>query len=172
MPKRKRLVKVTDLIVDGLCRLVEKNEKAYSELTVQDIVDEAGVCRNSFYRNYAEKDDIFRKRYFEIVEVPADTQPVLFDYFDIFRGAGFLFEQNQRFFRCFYRANPAAYFETITAQIIRSNAPDAVVTPQEYYLFAARAWTGVGLLTEWLQKGCDLSIDELTEVLKGFFIKR
>lgn len=172
MPKHKRLIKVTDLIVDGLCRLVEKNEKAYSELTVQDIVDEAGVCRNSFYRNYGEKDDIFRKRYFEIIETPAEAPAAQFDYFDIFRGACVLFQQNQRFFRCFYRANPAAYFETITSQIIQSNVTDAVVTPQAHYLFAARAWTGIGLLTEWLQNGCDLPIDELTLVLKGFFAKR
>ena len=169
MPKRKRVAKVTDLIVDGLCQLVEKDEASYSELTVQDIVDEAGVCRNSFYRNYSGKDDIFRKRYYEIIQVPDDALPTDFDYFDIFRSAARIFEQNQRFFRCFYRANPAAYFETITSQIIRSNATGDVVTPQEYYLFAARAWTGIGLLTEWLQKGCDLSSDTLIEVLKSFF---
>ena len=75
MPKRKRLVKVTDLIVEGLCRLVENGEKPFSELTVQDIVDEAGVCRNSFYRNYAEKDDIFRKQFAEMVQPPADAVP-------------------------------------------------------------------------------------------------
>ena len=172
MPKRKRFLKVTDLIVDGLCRLVERNEKPYSELTVQDIVDEAGVCRNSFYRNYEEKDDIFRKRYYEIIQGPDDALPVHFDYFDVFRGACGIFKENQRFFRCFYRANPAAYFETITAQIIRSNTPETVVTRQQYYLFAARAWTGIGLLTAWLQNGCDMEIDPLTEVLKGFFSER
>ena len=173
MPKRKRLVKVTDLITEGLCRLVEKGEKPYSELTVQDIVDEAGVCRNSFYRNYAEKDDIFRKQFSEIISSPTDAEPPAhFDYFDIFRFSCRIFEQHQRFFRCFYRANPAVYFETIVGQIIRSNNPADSIEPRAYYLYAARAWTGVGLMTEWLLRGCDLEIDALTDVLKGFFSKR
>ena len=173
MPKRKRLVKVTDLIVEGLCRLVENGEKPFSELTVQDIVDEAGVCRNSFYRNYAEKDDIFRKQFAEMVQPPADAvPPEHFDYFDIFRFSCQIFEQNQRFFRCFYRANSAVYFETIVGKIIRSNNPAEAVDPKAYYLCATRAWTGVGLMTEWLLHGCDLTIDELTDVLKRFFINQ
>ena len=66
MPKRKRPVKVTELILGGLCHLIEQGEKPYSELTIQDIVDEAGVCRNSFYRNYTTKDDIFQKKLWEL----------------------------------------------------------------------------------------------------------
>ena len=169
MPKRKRLVKVSDMIADGLCDLIEKGEKPYSELTVQDIVDAAGVCRNSFYRNYDGKDDIFRKQFLAFSNEPDDEPPLQhFDYFDIFRYACRLFDRHQRFFRCFYRANPAMYFETIVGRVIQSNAPGAIPAPQEYYLYAARAWTGIGLMTEWLLRGCDLSIDELTAVLKTF----
>ena len=122
---------------------------------------------------YAEKDDIFRKQFSEIISSPTDAEPPAhFDYLDIFRFSCRIFEQHQRFFRCFYRANPAVYFETIVGQIIRSNNPADSIEPRAYYLYAARAWTGVGLMTEWLLRGCDLEIDALTDVLKGFFSKR
>lgn len=172
MPKRKRPVKVTDLITDGVCRLIERGEKPYSELTVQDIVDEAGVCRNSFYRNYGAKDDIFRSKLWELFAAEAsenelpNRQPVT--YYSIFGAVAALMRENRRFFLCFYQADARAYFDTITSRIIGSNTTKAIdaVSAEEYYTYACRAWIGIGVLTEWLRRSCDLPIDALVHVLQ------
>jgi AcrR family transcriptional regulator len=42
--------------------LIEEN-KPYETLSLQEIVDRAGVCRNSFYRNYRSKEDIFKAQF-------------------------------------------------------------------------------------------------------------
>ena len=100
MPKRKRPVKVTELILGGLCHLIEQGEKPYSELTIQDIVDEAGVCRNSFYRNYTTKDDIFQKKLWEL-STTDDSDRLSrtadhFTFYDIFEGVAALMQINKR----------------------------------------------------------------------------
>lgn len=57
MDKRReanRLVK--EKISDALQRLL--NEKSYGQITVTDIIREAGVARVSFYRNFTDKKDV------------------------------------------------------------------------------------------------------------------
>ena len=199
MSKIKRLISVSDMICDALLSLIEKG-RPYAEISIQDIVDEAGVCRSSFYRNYKSKDDIFQKRFREICEgkarsskegtakagaakegtakarsskgtaVPKDPpypSPHL-DFFEIFRAACFEFSQHRRFFRCYYTADARSYFDTITRHVIATNAPvpGASVPPEDYYTYACRAWIGIGVITEWFLRDCDIPVDELVEIVK------
>lgn len=62
MPKVKRPVSVSELICDALLRLIKRG-RPYAEITIQEIADEAGACRNSFYRNCSSKADISAKDY-------------------------------------------------------------------------------------------------------------
>ena len=164
------------MITDGLCRLIEAGEKPYAEITIQDIVEEAGVCRNSFYRNFASKDDIFRKKFLEISsEGGRDAQPTdgPLSYYGIFRAVAEQMKTHRRFFLCYYRADARAYFDTIIGRAIDSNTTEAIarVSPAEYYVFACRAWIGVGVLTEWLRRGCDLTVDALVDLLTRFELR-
>ena len=173
MPQRKRTARVSDLITDGLCRLIEKGQKPYSEITIQDIVDEAGVCRNSFYRNFSSKEQIFRNKFMEVASEKGqgNEAPVLsISYYNIFRDVAEQMKKHKRFFLCYYKAYARAYFDTIIGRAIDSNTTDAIskVPPAEYYVFACRAWIGVGVLTEWLKRGCDLSVEALVGILSSF----
>lgn len=175
MPKVKRLVSVSDMICEALLRLIEAGEKPYNEITIQDVVDEAGVCRNSFYRNYRSMDDVFRKKFMEICgeSDPEDMVRDGLDYFDVFQSACLQYQKHRRFFQCYYKANPKSYFDTISSRVILSNTTQEVVglSSEEYYTYACRAWIGIGLTTEWLGRGCDVSAEELTEILRHFVLK-
>lgn len=48
--------RVQEYITDAMFKLLEK--KDYARITVQDLVDRAGVCRASFYRNYFTMDEV------------------------------------------------------------------------------------------------------------------
>jgi AcrR family transcriptional regulator len=65
MPKEKRPCKVTALICEALCQLIQE-KRPYEDISLQEIVDKAGVCRNSFYRNYHSKEDIFKEKFQEV----------------------------------------------------------------------------------------------------------
>ena len=171
MSKIKRLISVSDMICDALLCLIEKG-RPYAEISIQDIVDEAGVCRSSFYRNYKSKDDIFQKRFLEICHGKAGTKKAedspRLDYFEIFRAACHEFSQHRRFFRCYYTADARSYFDTITRHVIATNAPvpGASVPPEDYYTYACRAWIGIGVITEWFLRDCDIPVDELVEIVR------
>lgn len=53
-------------IVDALCILLE-NEK-FSDITVKEIVEKAGVGRATFYRNFKDKEDVLTYKFEEIAE--------------------------------------------------------------------------------------------------------
>ena len=166
MTYRKREMSVKGRIYEALIRLVSSGDKPYEELTIQDIVDEAGVCRNSFYRNFKNKNDIFTERFKEVAEQSGKLLPsfegrkitrVFYSFFEAVR-------LNQEFLLCFYKAMPKVYFDTFTGIVIHSNLGGreiSEISPEDYYRYACRAWIIVGILTEWMKRGCDEPIDEM-----------
>jgi AcrR family transcriptional regulator len=168
MPLKKRPCKVTSLICEALCQLI-KEKRPYDSISLQEIVDKAGVCRNSFYRNYHTKEEIFQKKFREI---SAETDSLLEadpkkTRRGIIKAIAKTMEANRDFLLCFYQANPKVYFDTLISQVESSNTskPIASVSSDEYYIFAARAWLTIGVLTEWLQRGEELPADEIAGII-------
>lgn len=57
-PKTDRRIRRTrDTLGDALFALMQ--EKSFDEITVQDVLDRAGVGRSTFYVHYRDKDDLF-----------------------------------------------------------------------------------------------------------------
>lgn len=57
--KLKREKNVDEYIIDSLFELIKKKE--YSNISITEITDKAGVGRVSFYRNFNSKEDIIKK---------------------------------------------------------------------------------------------------------------
>jgi AcrR family transcriptional regulator len=53
----RRIVRTRDTLGDALVALM--NEKNFDEITVQDLLDRAGVGRSTFYVHYRDKQDLF-----------------------------------------------------------------------------------------------------------------
>ena len=165
MPYRKRETSAKERICEALIRLVAKDQKPYDEITIQEIVEEAGVCRNSFYRNYQSKNDIFTEKFLEISiqsgklleTLEGDfVQNIFYSFFETSR-------RNRDFLLSFYKASPRIYFETFTGTILQSNTsrrPEDL-PPEKYYRYASRAWITVGILTEWISRDCDTPIEDI-----------
>lgn len=169
MPKVKRLESVTEMICSAMLRLVERGT-AYDEITVQMLVDEAKVCRNSFYRNFRTIDDVFRKGFEEICRKTSSEKDEDgdYDFFSIFRSVCRIFREHDSFFRTYYTAAPGDYYDTITRHVMESNArgKEADVTPGDHYTYACRTWLSVGVITDWMMRDYDISIEELTDIVR------
>ncbi len=57
--KIKREAQVNDYLTEALLQLMKK--KPYREITITELCEKAGVTRMSFYRNFADKEDILKK---------------------------------------------------------------------------------------------------------------
>lgn len=55
--KDRRVVRTRDTLGDALVALMR--EKDFKEITVQEVLDRAGVGRSTFYVHYRDKDDLF-----------------------------------------------------------------------------------------------------------------
>lgn len=53
----RRVLRTRDTLGDALIALMR--EKSFDEITVQDVLDRAGVGRSTFYVHYRDKDDLF-----------------------------------------------------------------------------------------------------------------
>jgi AcrR family transcriptional regulator len=53
----RRILRTRDTLGDALVALMQ--EKSFDEITVQDVLDRAGVGRSTFYAHYRDKDDLF-----------------------------------------------------------------------------------------------------------------
>jgi AcrR family transcriptional regulator len=53
----RRVVRTRDVLGDALVALMQ--EKAFESITVQDVLDRAGVGRSTFYTHYSDKNDLF-----------------------------------------------------------------------------------------------------------------
>ena len=174
MPAGKRTMSVKERITEALCRLIEEKKVPYQELSIQQIVSEAEVCRNSFYRNFTSKDDILLKM-FEKARQEGDVafrnnpdqtmHGLLTSLIETYRN-------NRRFLLCFYKANPNIYFEHIITTVIQSNTEEKLenISPAEYYTFAGRAWLPIGIMTEWIKRDCDLPVEELVTLIERWNI--
>jgi AcrR family transcriptional regulator len=59
-PKRKsdrRILRTRDRLGDALVKLIL--EEPFETITVQDILDQAGISRSTFYSHYSDKNDLF-----------------------------------------------------------------------------------------------------------------
>ncbi len=53
----RRILRTRDTLGDALVALMQ--EKSFDEITVQEVLDRAGVGRSTFYVHYRDKDDLF-----------------------------------------------------------------------------------------------------------------
>jgi AcrR family transcriptional regulator len=53
----RRILRTRDTLGDALVTLMQ--EKSFDDITVQDVLDRAGVGRSTFYVHYRDKDDLF-----------------------------------------------------------------------------------------------------------------
>jgi AcrR family transcriptional regulator len=61
-----RILRTRDALGDALVALMR--EKDFDEITVQDVLDRAGVGRSTFYVHYRDKDDLFLSDVEDVLE--------------------------------------------------------------------------------------------------------
>ncbi len=170
MTQLKRTHSAKELISEALCNLIEQKKK-YQDISISDITKEAGVCRNSFYRNFNSKDDILKENFSNIVKQSDDLfiKSKTKTNYDLVYSITVVWKNNSRFLRSFYEANFRLYFDTTVKRILLSNTSESIdnINSHDYYLFASKAWLGIGLLTEWMLRNCDISVEEIAKLVSN-----
>lgn len=155
-------------ISEALIALLQVKE--YDKITIQDIVDKAGLSRITYYRNFNNKDEII------IYYLEYNTQ----DFFKTFD-----FDINQKewkkYLKLLFEDLLDEKKQMLTRTLVKAglthyikNEIERVLTAKNYnqkdlynQLFIAGGIFNVCI--EWISNGCQQSPEEMANILSGFF---
>jgi AcrR family transcriptional regulator len=162
MGNKERNSYVCNAITDALLEMLKTRD--LSEITIGEITEKAQVSRNSFYRNFASKEDIIRQRIMtylnewreqteaEKSEDPKHIYTILFeiaeqhkDFFLLLHDAGLLYLLQDEFFKNF---GPADNDNEIAA-----------------YSKAFFTYSTYGFLETWIRRGMNRTAKEMEKML-------
>lgn len=166
MDKRKEAnLRVKNSITQTVLRLLDK--KSISEITVSEIIREAGVARVSFYRNYATKESVITTLIEDILE----------DYWKNMEGDGDEFYTYENVYRSF------VYFEryknqfldlhrfgfgSILLEMLNQFHEEVAGTMGSQSIERYKLYIYMGSLYNtamvWLQRGKKESVEEITDI--------
>lgn len=154
---------VKEQIVNTLLRMLKT--QSLDNISVSDLVKEAGVGRVSFYRNYESKKDILiqeENRLYHLwkqkLEASSDEEKA-----DFGRSLLNFYKEHSDFYLSIYRAGLFDIIMTTmieTVEIAESDPNPAA------YLKSAIAYMISGYVSEWMKRGMIESGDELADSLE------
>lgn len=151
-------------MAEALLRLMETEE--YDRITIQQIVDEAGVSRMAFYRNFESKDQILQYHVDRITDEfvlragmkekydAADTIPY---FLEIFRHLTRVRPLGEALIR-------AGKFELVRQEFVRVYAYRAK-DQKDLYRYHFLGGGICSIYYAWLVSGCRETVEELTEMI-------
>lgn len=141
-------------------------------ISVNEVVSHAHVSRASFYRRYKDKYDLLNKTYEDILETTLfrfrksqtwrestyQIYQVIYENHVFFANA--LHSQDENGFRK-YLSDQAMSLEMET---LRRHGVDPE-EPYNYYRLVGYVSAGTAITERWVSRHCDLSLDELVDLL-------
>jgi AcrR family transcriptional regulator len=157
--------------MDALHHLMQR--KMLSHITIQDILDDAGISKATFYRHYKDKDDLFGKM------VRRDVNFIFSDDCDLdqwgIRVAQFAkaLQQEQGMLQRFARNDPDGFeifytnimYELFLKRLYRIHTRQFEVTPPLRRRFLFMCAGSASVLKDWIVSGCVESAESIAEEL-------
>ncbi|MCD8115803.1 MAG: TetR/AcrR family transcriptional regulator [Oscillospiraceae bacterium] len=149
-------------ITNALLALLEQHE--FSEISISQITAYAKVSRNSFYRNYADKEDILLK-YIRRLFLDWDAEYKKQSQGSNVNLYGSLFRHlsdNKEFYLLLKKRN---LFHLFLAVLLEQAGPKSEYDNTWAYITAFIAYGTYGWIEEWVARGMQESGDEMAALL-------
>ena len=157
---------VKESITIALLNLMRK--KAFSEIRITEIVNQAGVGRTSFYRNFESKEDVLKKYinelysdYFLTHKVPGKMSTTV-EKRDYMISRFRFVKQNSEFFVLLNKNNLLyEVFESIEKSMLEKIA---TIDIENVYSSAFMSSACVGVIKEWINRKFKETEEELADI--------
>lgn len=149
-------------ITNALLELLKERE--LSDITIGEITDKAEVSRNSFYRNYSDKEDIIRKYLYQFLsewdaewkQKNSDSNAELF---------GHLFKYLKQYGDMMMLIQKQGLFHLFKESYLSLWGPSETVNNVTAYTLAFVANGILGWIEEWLKRGMCESAESMSSLL-------
>lgn len=153
-------------IVEALGILLET--KNFSDITVKEIVEKAGVGRATFYRNFVDKEAVLKYQFSEIIkkfhdeknEKPESKEVA---YFEIARAMCFL-KANKKFMKNIFRSKVEYLYFNFLDDVMRFVFEEKINITNKYIHFG---YSGAvyNISRQWILNDCEGVVVEVTDAL-------
>jgi AcrR family transcriptional regulator len=165
MGRDRRVVYTKGVIKEALLKLL--NENTLEGITIKEICSEADINRATFYRHYKDIYDLFEQIEKEIIdEVYPDKSEIIFG-----QSLLYIIYENQGFYKEFFSKHLDSpviikVVEELYSEIRSLAEKDKNFSPKEFkYTFDYFLYGIIGILKEWVEKGCNESVEELYQII-------
>ncbi len=158
-------------ISDALERLLTK-ANSFQDVTVQDILDECGLSRPTFYRYFSDKYDVVNWNYtYHVEELTGLYEDAASDEEMLRNFIRFFYDKRQYFSKVMEYLGQNSFYEHYHAGLVRwyttmRSGEERTVTDEERYMLMFCAAGTAEVLQQWLSKGCRESPELIFEVLR------
>ncbi len=168
------------IIMDAACRVFKRCP--FEKVTVQRILDEAGVSRSSFYKYFKDKYDVVEQFCFQNIERVFDevtSDPGVADYRLLNQKLNYIANEHSDMYRILYQKDPECTLERCLEasiyQMALAGAMESTRQPVSEAMKASALCCAVGicrLIREWTLGNIKMDVEEFTAmtnwILMGF----
>ena len=159
------------VLLESLMELLQT--RSIEDITVQQIVDHCGASRSTFYRHFTDKYNLMIWPYQAELDRLIDKPPTRSTYKPVMDEALSFLKTQKRYFSKIAKVESQnsfggfMYSRALHYMVgYLKNALECDELPLEYRLSAQASSAGYAfLILEWLKRGCDVPIDELSWIL-------
>ncbi len=166
MNKRTEINKlVKDSIAQSIFYLMK--EKAFSDITITEIVKKAGVARASFYRNFTYKEDAISYYLLEVMNLYKNKfNPNLqITYYDLILGTmEFALDYKEELESLFSSGLSQLFLSAINAYLINKSDVSKELGIKKYYLFSYGG-SIFNVIYHWIESDTKESPEEIAKII-------
>ncbi len=159
---------VIEHITDSVLKLLR--EKPLSEISISEIVDDAGVGRTSFYRNFDTKEDVVKRHISDLIETwdqeykstGKDSNAELY---------GSLFQHLKNHAEFYLLLKQRNLMHLFLEVYLKKNGPIPEDSNMWAYIKAFIAYGTYGWIEEWIVRGMQESSETMAEMLSAHGMK-
>lgn len=165
MKADRRTIYTQNVIKEALLKLLDN--QSLKKITVKEICLEADINRATFYRHYTDIYNLYEEICKEIISKVYPLEENTFFSYQLLE----IIKENQGFYKEFFHAHiNSPHFKKIIKNIFDDQNNIAKrrkdYDPKDFkYVFDFHIYGVTGLLKEWVDSGCQESIDEIYEVI-------
>lgn len=150
-------------LADALVLLLQKKE--YRKISIQDIVDRAGLSRMAYYRNFESKDDILRFYLDKITDRFIEETQIDYDTLELSEYITILFTHLERwadFCKLLLKYDLLHFVKNEFDRIFKAKAKNF----DEQYTYSFIAGGLFNVFNQWLIRDCKETPAELAQIFK------
>lgn len=146
--------------------LIFLRDKELKDISISEIIQKAEVSRNSFYRNYNQKEDIIQEHINELLSRWKNdyTRKGLNSNNEMYGSFFSHLEENSEFYLLLKKRNLFHLFLTVFLDIFGAKAEQDNLSA---YVVSFIAYGTYGWIEEWIKRGMQESAETMTELLSS-----